>query len=452
MNNSDWYADAIFYHIYPLGLCGAPAANDFGSAPVNRLAQLFDWIPHIRDLGCNAVYVGPVFESDFHGYDTADYCLVDRRLGTNALLRDLVGELHRQGIKVVLDTVFNHTGRNFAPFKDLQRKGKDSAYRDWFCGVDFRRQSVYGDDFYYDGWYDAFNLVKLNLANPNVKDYLLSVVDYWLQEFHIDGLRLDVAEIMDKDFLAGLSAHCRQRRPDLWLMGEVIEGDYNCWANPHMLDSTTNYEAYKALYSSHNDQNYFELAHMLRRQSGEEGVYRHLLLYTFADNHDTTRLASLLHQPAHGFLVYTLLLTMPGIPAIYYGSEWGMEGIKGAHEDTALRPAVAGIPDLSDNALYQHIRGLIAIRNAHAALRHGSYRELYATPGQLAFCRTTTEETLLIVLNLDDHEVAIQLENVTTGNYQDLLNPETCCATNGNCLPITAIPAGGALILRHITS
>lgn len=278
MNNSYWYVDALFYHIYPLGLCGAPAANDFVSVPVDRLTQLFDWIPHIRDLGCNAVYLGPVFESDFHGYDTADYCLVDRRLGTNALLRELVNELHRQGMKVILDTVFNHTGRNFAPFRDLQRKGKDSTYRDWFCGVDFDRKSVYSDDFYYEGWYDAYNLVRLNLVNPEVKHYLFSVVDYWLREFDIDGLRLDVAEIMDKDFLAALSVYCRQRKPGLWLMGEVIEGDYNCWANSSMLDSTTNYEAYKALYSSHNDQNYLELAHTLGRQSGAEGVYGHLYL------------------------------------------------------------------------------------------------------------------------------------------------------------------------------
>lgn len=224
---NNWAADAIFYHIYPLGLCGAPPANDFISEPVNRLTQLQDWILHIRELGCTAVYLGPVFESDFHGYDTADYFVVDRRLGTNRVLKELSNTLYQNNIRLVLDTVFNHTGRNFFAFRDLRTNGEQSAYKDWFCGVDFSRNNTYGDGFSYEGWYDAYNLVKLNLTNPQVKQYLFNVVAFWMDEFGVDGLRLDVAEIMDQQFLRELSSFCHKRQPDCWLMGEVVAGDYS---------------------------------------------------------------------------------------------------------------------------------------------------------------------------------------------------------------------------------
>ena len=373
-NSIAWLPNATFYQIYPLGLCGAPAANDFTSQPVNRLERLFDWIPHIKEVGCNAVYLGPVFESDFHGYDTADYLLVDRRLGTNKSLQELVKQMHLNGIKVVLDTVFNHTGRNFFAFQDLKTHKEFSVYKDWFCKVEFGRDNSYCDGLSYEGWYDAFNLVRLSLNNPEVKRYLFYVIDYWIKEFNIDGLRLDVAEIMDKQFLHEMAVYARSLKPDIWLLGEVIMGDYNQWANQDMLDATTNYEAYKALYSSHNDRNYHELAYMLNRQFGETGVYKHLLLYNFADNHDTTRISSILDRPENINPVYTILYTMPGIPSVYYGSEWGLAGVKGEHEDDLLRPEITNIPDVSQSAIYNHIRQLSVIRHKYFALKYGNYR------------------------------------------------------------------------------
>ena len=210
-NQITWAHNAVFYHIYPLGCCGAPQANDFVSAPLSRLEQLTGWIPHIKDSGCNALYLGPVFESDFHGYDTADYYLVDRRLGVNQTLKDFSVALHEREIKLVPDAVFNHVGRHFTPFLELKANRESSSYKDWFCGVDFSNDNAYGDGFTYEGWYDAYNLVKLNLANPEVKQYLLDVVAYWMDEFNIDGLRLDVAEIMDKQFLSELAQFCHQR-------------------------------------------------------------------------------------------------------------------------------------------------------------------------------------------------------------------------------------------------
>jgi cyclomaltodextrinase len=355
MTTQHWAKDAIFYHIYPLGACGAPPMNDFAAPSVSRLAQLFDWIPHWAGLGINALYLGPVFESTAHGYDTADYGRVDRRLGDNALLKDLVAALHDAGIRVVLDGVFNHVGRDFWAFADVLRHGANSAYCDWFAGLRFDRHSPYGDPFTYDTWDGAYDLVKLNLANPDVRRHLLTATAQWISEFGIDGLRLDAADVMDVDFLGELARFCRIRRADFWLMGEIVHGDYRQVANASTLDAATNYECYKGLYSSHNDRNYFEIAASLQRQFGPGGLYEGLPLYAFADNHDVDRIASRLQHPAHLYPLHLLLFTMPGVPSIYYGSEWGVTGAKAHGGDPALRPAIVspdGIqrphPDLAD--------------------------------------------------------------------------------------------------------
>jgi cyclomaltodextrinase len=445
-----WIPDAVFYQIYPLGLLGAPLSNDFVSPPINRLKELEDWIPHIVALGCNALYLGPVFESDFHGYDTADYLLVDRRLGTNADLISFRTALHQNNVKLVLDTVFNHTGRNFWAFKDLQANGANSAYVDWFSGVDFSRQSTYGDGFYYDGWYDAYNLVKLNLTNPEVKAYLFEIAATWIELFQIDGLRLDVAEIMDLDFLAEFSAFCRERKADIWLMGEVITGNYNCWANERTLDSTTNYEIYKGLFSSHNDQNYFEIAHTLNRQYGDAGLYKHLWLYNFADNHDTTRLMSILHNPAHFLPLYVLLFTMPGVPSIYYGSEWGMEGIKGQHDDLALRPAVNLQLEHESSPIFKLVQQLAQIRKSYQVLQFGDYKELYVKHLQFAFCRETDDEYMVIAVNasMEPSTISLTLSNENSyESFYDLLEPRNVIKVIDSKLVVLQIAAASAMIL-----
>ena len=181
-----WYENASFYHIYPLGLCGAPKLNE-GQEVVERLNKLLPWIGHIKEIGCNAVYLGPVFESVGHGYETTDYKKVDRRLGTNDTLRNFVDECHRQGIRVILDGVFNHTGREFFAFKDIKEKREQSSYRDWYCNVNFGGNNEYNDGFSYDNWGGYNLLVKLNQWNPAVRDYICDVIRFWVKEFDIDG-------------------------------------------------------------------------------------------------------------------------------------------------------------------------------------------------------------------------------------------------------------------------
>jgi glycosidase len=423
-----WTTDSIFYHIYPLGLCDAPARNDFTSAPVSRLEKLYEWIPHLRELGVNALYLGPLFESTAHGYDTADYFHVDRRLGTDETLANLVTELHRNGIKVILDGVFNHVGRDFWAFRDLQQNGESSHFCDWFQGVDFSARSQFGDAFRYEGWNGNYDLVKLNPHSSEVRDHLFHAIRSWVQDFEIDGLRLDVADCLDPQFMRDLSTFCHSLDPNFWLMGEVVHGDYNNWANPAMLDSVTNYEAYKGLYSSLADKNYFEIAHTLKRQFGQGGVYRNLTLYNFADNHDVNRVASSLTNPQHLYPLYCLLFTMPGIPSIYYGSEWGLAGARTPSDDHALRPALS-LNQLREASPQPNLPAVLArlasIRLNTSALRHGDYTEIFVASEQFAFSRNMPHESIIVLLNATTTDSAFDIPvSLPDGTrLVDLLNP-----------------------------
>ena len=327
-----WAYHSTFYQIYPIGFCGAPLSNDAIVTP--RIRKVLDWTDYLQSLGIDAILFNPVFESDTHGYDTKDFTKLDCRLGANADFSEVCQSLHAHGIKIVLDGVFNHVGRNFWAFEDVRKYKWDSAYKDWFH-ISFDGNSCYNDGFWYEGWEGHFELVKLNLQNPAVVDYLLSCVQKWITEFDIDGLRLDVAYSLDRNFMHRLRNFCAELKPDFALIGEVLFGDYNLIVNDELLHSCTNYECYKGLYSSFNDRNLFEIAHSLNRQFGPEQwcLYRGKHLMTFADNHDVTRIASILNNPSHLPLVYGLLFSMPGIPCLYYGSEWGTEGVKSPDND-----------------------------------------------------------------------------------------------------------------------
>jgi glycosidase len=450
MNSPHWSFDSIFYHIYPLGLCGAPARNDFHSAPEPRLEQLHGWIPHLRELGVNAIYLGPLFESSAHGYDTADYYHVDRRLGDDAGLARLSEALHASGMRLILDGVFNHVGRDFWAFRDVRRNLSASPFCSWFH-LDFDRQSPYGDPFAYEGWSGYYDLVKLNLKNPDVRNHLFGAIESWVRDFHIDGLRLDVADSLDPDFMKELHSFCRGLRPDFWLMGEAIHGDYRRLANAEMLDSVTNYECYKGLYSSLVDKNYFEIAWSLNRQFGEDGLYRDLPLYNFADNHDVDRVASSLGDPLHLHPLYCLLFSMPGVPSIYYGSEWGLEGVRRDGDDSPLRPALT--PDLPDHSkpqpdLARLISHLARLRIGSPALKYGSYRQLHVAHQQLAFVRQVPGECVIVALNAAPEPARLELPlPVPAGRWEDLLNPGEAFQSADGKLAID-IPPHRARILR----
>lgn len=286
-----WTDNSVFYQIYPLGFCGAPFEND--GNPVSRINKIYEWIPHIKKLGADAIYFSPVFESDTHGYNTRDYKKIDVRLGTNEDFAKLCHALKENGIKVVLDGVFNHIGRGFFAFQDVLKNRESSPYRDWFH-IDFGGNSNYNDGLWYEGWEGNYDLVKLNLRNEAVISHIFEAISFWVQKFDIDGLRLDVAYCLDRDFLKRLRSFCDGLKPEFVLIGELLHGDYNQFVNDEMLHSCTNYECYKGLFSSFNSMNMFEIIHSLLRQFGPENwtLYKGKHLLCFVDNHDVSRIAS----------------------------------------------------------------------------------------------------------------------------------------------------------------
>ena len=400
-----WYENAVFYHMYPLGLTGAPLKNQGEASAAHGILKVVEWIPHLQKLGITAVYFGPVWESGTHGYDTHDYYKLDSRLGTNEDFKAVCDALHNARIRIVLDGVFNHVGRGFFAFLDVLKNRENSPYKDWFAGMNFGGNNSYNDGFSYESWSGCQELVKLNLYNEAVRRHLLDAVAMWMDEFGIDGLRLDAADCIQKDFFKELRHFVKSRRPDFWLMGEIIHGNYRDWANADMLDSVTNYECWKGIYSSHNDKNYFEIAHSLNRQFGKGGIYEGLHLYNFVDNHDVNRIYSLLTEKENLLNVYTMLFTMPGMPSIYYGSEWGIEGekAKGADADVPLRPAIDihAMEGINED-LIAHIASLAREYRSNETLRRGGFENVEIKNQQLVYARYLDDNYTLVAFNLSD--------------------------------------------------
>ncbi len=448
-----WISDSAIYHLYPLGACGAPRQNDFGRPTEPRLEGLFGWIDRWRALGVSALLIGPVFESTAHGYDTADFFRIDRRLGDWALFQRFAQALKAAGIRLLLDGVFHHVGRDFWAFRDVRARKGASPYCGWFSGLRFDRQNRYGDGFVYDTWNGCDDLVKLDLSHPEVRAHLFSAVEAWMRDFDISGLRLDAADAIDLGFLSELARFCRGRRADFFLMGEVVHGDYRRWAGGERLDSTTNYECFKGLYSSFNDGNFFEIAYSLRRQFGEQGIYAGLPLYAFADNHDVDRVASQLRERAHLYPLYLLLFTMPGVPSIYYGSEWGMQGMRTREGDAALRPPLpapceAAIRQLPEPDLEGALRRFIHLRRSSPALCKGDYREVLVRPQQFAFSRTCGGESLLVVINAAPRAASVELPDPwRQGRLIDLLDQGQCARRDGDRALV--VPANWGRVLRR---
>lgn len=410
-----WAYESVIYQIYTLGFCGAPFEND--GALVHRILKVKDWIPHLNKLGVNAVLFNPLFESDTHGYNTRDYRKLDVRLGTNEDFKAVCDELHRAGIKIILDGVFNHVGRGFFAFKDVQEKKWDSEYKDWFH-ISFDGNSCYDDGFWYEGWEGHFELVKLNLNNEAVVNYLFDSVKMWIDEFGIDGLRLDVAYCIDRNFLRRLRSATSSWKEDFFLMGEMIHGDYNSLVTDDMCHSSTNYECYKGMHSAFNSYNLFEIVHSLLRQFGPEQwtLYKGKHLLSFVDNHDVSRIATVLNNPNHLPLIYGMMFGMPGIPAIYYGSEWGIEGDKG-QGDPALRPCIDK-PEW--NELTDKIASMVKARKESHALNYGGFKSLVLTNRQCVYERESEQGRVMVAINADENPFTAHFD-ARAGRAKDLI-------------------------------
>jgi len=431
--NHHWSADAVFYHIYTPSLAQAMFHNDYATQE-HKFSEIEKWLPHIKRLGCNAVLFSPILKSRTHGYDVTDYYNIDNRIGTNSEFQALVKLFHGSDVRVVLDGVFNHCGRDFFAFQELQKGNKD--YSDWFSGVDFSKTSPLGDSFTYDTWGGYYELPKFNLKNVAVRRYLLDVAKYWIDTFDIDGMRLDAANELDFGFMSELRLAATAQKPDFWLMGEVVHGDYSKWINADTLHSVTNYIIFKSLFSSHNDNNLYELAYNQQHTVPSQG----LPLYNFLDNHDQPRIASNIHNHAFLGTLHTLLFALPGIPSIYYGSEWGIQGKKENNSDQPLRPYI-NIENPPNDVpwLEGYIRKLADIRQGQKALKYGGYRQVYLEYHKpLVFERSYGNERIFIAVNIGGQQEYINLTGEHHGNFLDLLSGERIEQHSAYSIPITA--------------
>ena len=426
-----WYDESVIYQIYPLGYVGAPSVND--GVKSSRILKIIEDIPHYKKLGINCIYFCPIFESSSHGYDTKDYSKIDCRLGSNDDFQSVCNSLHQNGIKVILDGVFNHVGREFFAFKDVLEHKQSSAYVDWFY-INFDGNSCYNDGFYYEGWEGHFELVKLNLDNFKVKEYLFSCIKGWIDEFHIDGLRLDVAYMLNKNFMRELRNFVQNISSEFFLVGEMIHGDYKSIVNNEMLHSATNYECYKGIFSSFNEMNMFEISYSLNRQFGSENwcLYTGMNMVSFVDNHDVTRIASALKNDNHLKLCFGLLFTMPGIPCIYYGSEWGIKGEKSVGGDAPLRPE---IKKPIFNELTEFISKLCEIRKNNKVLAYGNLTNIHITNHQYVFERKLDDKRVIVMINASDGDYALNINLNALDGVELLTNSKKSLAGSSISLP-----------------
>ena len=398
-----WFDEAVVYQIYPLGLCGVlnEERSSDDSVVGHSILEVKDWISHIKKLGATCVLFNPLMESDYHGYDTRDYYTLDRRLGTNDDLTEVCDAIHEAGLKILFDGVFNHVGRGFWAFKDVQEKKWDSPYCGWFH-LSFDGNTEYNDGFWYEGWEGHNELVKLNLDNPDVRQHQFDAIKQWTDLYGIDGLRLDVAYCLSDFYLKELRRFTSTLKEDFVLMGETLHGDYNMYMNDEKCHSVTNYECYKGLYSSFNCANMHEISYSLNRQFGYENwcIYRRKHLLSFVDNHDVSRIATILEDKQQLPVIYGLLFGMPGVPSIYYGSEWGAKADK-SQGDPALRPS---FKEPEFNELSEFISKLADIKKNSKALNYGDFTSTVLTNKQCVFRRSTGDETVYVAINADDQE------------------------------------------------
>jgi len=413
---STWSDHVIWWQLHPISFLGAePTALAADAPAVHRLGDLVPWLDYLVELGCNGLALGPVFAAESHGYDTVDHHRIDARLGSDQDFDDLVAAARERGVRVLLDGVFNHVGRGFAPFQDVLTHGRASTYASWF-ELDFTAEAAdSADGFGYADFEGHHHLVALNHAEPAVQQYVAEVMRHWLRR-GVDGWRLDAAYAVPPAFWRAVIDQVRPEYPDAWFVGEVIHGDYAQIVRDGRLDSVTQYELWKAVWSSLNDLNFFELAHALKRHDGFAADFRPL---TFVGNHDVTRLASILDDPRHAVHALAVLFTVAGVPSIYAGDEQGFQGVK--HEradgDREIRPRFpAGPGELAPYGwpTYRLHQDLIGLRRRHPWLVRAQVEVLHLENQALAYRSVDPdgEAGLVVLLNLSDQEFAFPLERL----------------------------------------
>ncbi|BBY42483.1 alpha-amylase family protein [Mycolicibacterium celeriflavum] len=385
-----WVEHVIWWHIYPLGFVGAYPADPSPGPEEHRLRRIVDWLDHAIALGVSGIALGPVFSSRSHGYDTTDHFRIDARLGDDEDFDALVGEARRRGLRVLLDGVFNHVGTGF-------------ANTSWF-------RTRNGAVEVFEGHGD---LVALDHDNPAVADYVVDVMTHWLHR-GADGWRLDAAYAVADRFWAQVLPRVREQFPDAYFLAEILHGDYAARVRASGFDSVTQYELWKAVWSSLNDGNFHELDWALVRHNEFLDTF---VPATFVGNHDVTRIASRLDDIRHLEHALVLQMTTGGTPSVYAGDEFAYRGIKEERfgGDDAVRPefdtAPVAVDEHSEDVLRLH-RYLIGLRRRHPWLHTARTAALLLTNRQYVYQTRAGSEALIVALNIDDEALPISLPDL----------------------------------------
>ncbi|HEY5842277.1 MAG TPA: alpha-amylase family glycosyl hydrolase [Mycobacterium sp.] len=439
---SSWSGTVIWWQVYPFGFLDAEKqALPAGSTVQHRLPALNGWLDYLVELGCNGLALNPVFSSESHGYDIVDHFAIDPRLGDEADIDTVIAQCHSRGIRVLFDGVFNHVGRSFPGFADVLANREQSSWAGWF-DIDWAADGH--DGFGYRNFEGHGSLVALNHETPAVADYVVAVMDHWLDR-GIDGWRLDAAYAVPLDFWRTVTDRVRVRHPDAWFVGEVIHGDFPDWVRQGGLDSVTQYELWKSIWSSLNDGNFWELAWTLDRHAA---FVKDFVPLTFVGNHDVTRIASQLTDPRHLAHALVVLFTMPGVPSVYYGDEQGFTGVKEDREggDDAVRPSFPTGPEqLAPDGwpVYRLHQQLIGLRRRESWLTDAQIEVVSKANEQLQVRAAGTEgQQLLVLLNIADDE----FEFTEVGPFEVLLRSDD--GASGGAGPAVTVAGHGWVIAR----
>lgn len=347
----------ILWHIYPLGFAGATIHDPTPDRVGDFFTRIDPWLDYARDLGVTTIQLGPIFAASTHGYDTLDHFTIDPRLGTNDDFASFVAACASRELKIVLDGVFNHLSRDHHIVRAAQQEGYRGEHAEWI------RLAWDHDGNPHPYTFEGHSgLVTLNHESERVRQYSVDALCHWLER-GIDGWRLDAAYAVPESFWANVLPRVRQHYPAAQFIGEVIHGEYAAIVNRSTLDTVTQYELWKAIWSSLKDDNFFELQWTLDRHNT---LLNTMTPHTFISNHDVTRIASQVGQDK-AVLAAAILMTVGGSPSIYYGDEQGFTGVKEQRSggDDAVRPAFPTTPeDLSPLGGWIHdvYRQLIEIR------------------------------------------------------------------------------------------
>ena len=427
-----WAKNLIIYQIDPLGFFACPPINPIAKIkpaikqiqPVTRLAKIRKYYPYFKDLGIGAIHFGPLFESCTHGYDTINYFQIDRRLGTNQLFKEIVTELHNLNIKVIIDGIFNHTSRLFPAFVDIKQNKSKSKFISWYQNINFNQNTIWNDGFNYSCFQNVTELPLLNLSNIDVRQLIFKTIHYWIKEFNLDGIRLDVAYNIQPEFWQQFRQCCKDTKHDFLLAGELIDDDYNQWINKNTLDTGTNYQYFQHLRQSYLHNDFWQLQEIISKFNK---LYPELFLINFLGNHDTDRIYNHINDPIKIKSIFAFLFFLPGITNLYYGDELNLTGKKHPLHDLQLRPSLPEKSQLDSTQqnFLSYIKKLIFIRNNNPGISRGKLTTIFVDNNVFIAQNTFRENKYIIVINNQKSNQNFLPQELQDMECIDLLNDTT---------------------------